>query len=80
MFTVSEINAAIQQGRTVTARAADTTRRGQPNREAEVTLTEAFSEISDGRIRATARGYRGRFAVADVTIEGLDYDRYPDTF
>lgn len=74
MFTAAEINAAIAAGRTVTARAADVARKGQPGRGVEVTVDAAYSEERDGRVRVTARGYRGRFAAEILEISGVDFD------
>ena len=69
MYAAS-INAAIAAGQTVTAVAADIERRGQPRRGQTVELTQAWD--SRGEIRATARGFTGRFGVDSdsVTISG----------
>lgn len=79
MHTAAEINAAIAQGHTVTATAADLKRPGQPNRGQTVTLTQAFDGY--GEIRATARGFKGRFRVTDVRLPAhLEHDTTPDTY
>lgn len=70
-YPPTAINAAIARGDRVTARHADLERKRQPARGAEVVVTEAFSQEYDGRVRVTAEGYRGRFAVTDVLINGL---------
>lgn len=80
MMTAAEINTAIAAGHTVTARAADLRRPGQPARGAVVTLVAAFDNGA-GEIRATARGFRGRFRVVDVTLPAhLTFESTPDGY
>ena len=71
-FSAAEINDAIARGIQVTATAADLPRKHQPSRGVEVTLTAAWDNT--GEIRATARNYRGRFRVENVTIHAATYD------
>lgn len=68
MLDCAAINTAIAAGTRVTARHSDLRRAGQPNPGAEVEVSEAFSNADHARVRVTARGYKGRFAVTDVVI------------
>ncbi len=80
MPTIHEINDAIASRVRVTATAADITRKGQPNRGVGIRVTRAFEETLDGRVRVTAEGYKGRFAVEDVRIANQDFATSPDTY
>lgn len=80
MHTPAEINAAIARGASVTATAADLPRRGQPNRGAEVRVTQAFDYVGHDRMSVRAAGYKTRFAVRDVLIEGVAPETAPDHY
>lgn len=67
-MTIAQINAAIAAGSTITAFAADCERARRPKRGERVVVTEAFCEADHRRVRVTAQGFKGRFAVRIAAV------------
>lgn len=80
MYSVEQINSAIARKVRVYGTHSDLRRAGQPTPGQTVRITAAHEVMMDGRVRANAEGYKGRFAVKDVRIEGEMFDTTPDTY
>ena len=82
MYSLSEIQRALAEGRTVTAIAADLERKQTPRRGAEVRVTEVFDTLEpwDNRWSVRASGYRARFRAEITRVEGVSPVSGPDTY